>query len=58
MSKDCDYSVDRYPVKEDIEKAVTHVGQVITRIAALDFDAAVVDRFAHWIVNLAYYFVD
>ena len=58
MSKDGDYSVDRYPIKEDVEEAVTHVRQVITRIAALDFDAAVVDRFAHRIVYLAHYFID
>ena len=58
MSKDGDNSVDRYSIKEDIKKAVTHVRQVITRITALNFDAAVIDRFAHRIVNLAHYFID
>ena len=58
MSKDGDDSADLHSIKEDIEETITHVRQVITRITALNFDAAVVDWFANRIVNLAHYFVD
>ena len=53
MGKDGDYGRYGRVSEQNVEETIAHVGQVIARVRALNLEAAVVDRFTHWCVDLA-----
>ena len=53
VGEDRDYCRHGRVVEQNVEEAVAHVRQVVTRVRALNLQAAIRHRFAHWCLDLA-----